>query len=120
MQFALRVCREHQKWNACAPIAPALPHVACAKMLRVAPRCHRACALRGGRCEGQDLTLHEEAVDLALKIDDVDLAKIHADKPEDDDAYVHAPLPDDSSVPAGAGEGWGGAGRGGAGQGWVG
>ena len=103
------------------------------------PKC---CALRrdatgparscGGRCEGQDLrtarrrcvhiysqlSLHEEAVDLALKIDDVDLAKIHADKPEDDDACVHAPLPDDSSVPGGAGEEWGGEGRGGAG--WVG
>ena len=129
MQFALRVCREHQKWNACAPIAPVLPHVACARMLRVAPRCHWACALRGGRCEGQDLrtarrrcvhiysqlSLHEEAVDLALKIDDVDLAKIHADKPEDDDACVTHRCADDSSVPGGAG--WGGVGRGGAGRG---
>jgi len=30
--------------------------------------------------------LYEEAVDLALKHDDLELARINADKPEDDDA----------------------------------
>ena len=47
MQFALRVCREHQKWNACVHIY-------------------------------SQLALHEEAVDLALKIDDVEVLDLRS------------------------------------------
>ena len=60
------------------------------------------------------LSLHEEAVDLALKIDDVDLAKIHADKPEDDDACVTHRCP--TTPPCLEGRGRSGEGRGGAGR----